>query len=113
MEKFITYVLVVALLMIANTIFKSAEVLIKGEFDFKKFFTGLGKYALILVGVFAVYYSGTLVPDIKIIDDTTILDAINIIQMALIIKYGVSCFNNLKSIFELSNEDIENIGGDK
>lgn len=112
MEKFITYILVIGLLMLANTIFKSAEVLIKGEFDFKKFFTGLGKYALILIGVFAVYYSGTLVPDVKIIDDTTILDAMNIIQMALIVKYGLSCFENLKSIFELSDDEAK-IGGDK
>lgn len=113
MEKFITYILVIALLMIANTIFKSAEVIIKGEFDFKKLYMGLCKYALILIGVSAVYYSGTLVPEIKIIDDTSILDMMNVLQMALIIKYGLSCYENLKSVFELSNEDIEKIGGDK
>lgn len=106
MDKFIQYVLVIALLMLANTIFKSAEVIIKREFDFKKFFLGLLKYLLILVGVFMVYYAGTLVPNIKILDDTTILDMINILEMGLIVKYGVACYENLKAIFELKDEEL-------
>lgn len=109
MDKFLNYILVIALLMLANTIFKSAEVIIKREFDFKKFFLGLCKYALILVGVFAVYYAGTLVPEIQIMESTTILDMINILEMGLIVKYGLACYENLKAIFELKDEDL-NLG---
>lgn len=113
MDKFLNYVLVIALLMLANTIFKSAEVIIKREFDFKKFFLGLCKYAFILVGVFMVYYAGTLAPNITVMDNTTILDMINILEMGLIVKYGVACYENLKAIFELKDEDLDMSGVSK
>lgn len=106
MDKFLNYVLVIALLMLANTILKSAEVIIKREFDFKKFFLGLCKYLLVLAATFAIYYAGTLVPNIKIIDDTSILDMINILQLGLIVKYGLACYENLKAVFDLSDNDI-------
>ncbi|MDO4377973.1 MAG: hypothetical protein Q4C64_02320 [Erysipelotrichia bacterium] len=108
---FFIYVLVVALLMIANTIFRIALAQVVGDFSWNELWKGLKKYLLIITGVALVYVSGLLLPDMKLIainqQDVTILDGLNILSVALVCIYAYKCFENIKAIFDIKNAEIE------
>lgn len=108
---FFVYVLVVALLMIANTIFRIALAQVIGDFSWNELWKGLKKYLLIIVGVALVYASGLLIPSMKLItinqQDVTILEGLNVLSVALVGIYAFKCFENIKAIFEIKTVDIE------
>lgn len=108
---FFIYVLVVALLMIANTVFRIALAQVIGDFSWAELWKGLKKYLLIIVGIALVYASGLLMPDMKLItinqQDVTILDGLNVLAIALVGIYAFKCFENIKAIFDIKNVEIE------
>lgn len=108
---FFVYVLVVALLMIANTIFRIALAQVIGDFSWNELWKGLKKYLLIIVGVALVYASGLLIPNMKLItidqQDVTILEGLNVLSVALVGIYAFKCFENIKTIFEIKNVEVE------
>lgn len=108
---FFIYVLVVALLMIANTVFRIALAQVIGDFSWTELWKGLKKYLLIIVGIALVYASGLLMPDMKMItinqQDVTILDGLNVLAIALVGIYAFKCFENIKAIFDIKNVEIE------
>lgn len=108
---FFIYVLVVALLMIANTVFRIALAQVIGDFSWAELWKGLKKYLLIIIGIALVYASGLLLPDMRLItinqQDVTILDGLNILAIALVGIYAFKCFENIKAIFDIKNVEIE------
>lgn len=108
---FFIYVLVVALLMIANTVFRIALAQVIGDFSWAELWKGLKKYLLIIVGIALVYASGLLLPDMRLItinqQDVTILDGLNVLAIALVGIYAFKCFENIKAIFDIKNVEIE------
>lgn len=108
---FFIYVLVVALLMIANTVFRIALAQVIGDFSWAELWKGLKKYLLIIIGIALVYASGLLLPDMRLItinqQDVTILDGLNVLAIALVGIYAFKCFENIKAIFDIKNVEIE------
>ena len=44
----------------------------------------------------------TIMPNIEISEGLNLVKMLEVVGMALIVKYGVSCFKNLKALFELT-----------
>lgn len=109
--KLFIYIGVIALLMIANTVFKVAACSVENTFNKALLVAGLKKYALILVGVGCVIGAGSLIPDMQVISmgDTqiTILTMLNIVSISLIISYAAKVYQNLISVMELKTEEIK------
>ena len=109
--KLFIYIGVIALLMIANTVFKVAACSVENTFNKALLMAGLKKYALILVGVGCVIGAGSLIPDMQVISmgDTqiTILTMLNIVSISLIISYAAKVYQNLISVMELKTEEIK------
>lgn len=110
--QLLKYVGTIALLMLASTIFKSAEVIVKKQFDWRLFFQGVFKHLLICVGVICMYLAG-IINNVEIIDGKTIVDLIDMFCLALIVKQGMSCYENVKAIYgvtvEIINEKFEDV----
>ena len=109
--KLFIYIGVIALLMIANTVFKVAACSVENTFNKALLMAELKKYALILVGVGCVIGAGSLIPDMQVISmgDTqiTILTMLNIVSISLIISYATKVYQNLISVMELKTEEIK------
>lgn len=92
----------VAVLMIANSIFRIALAVKIGDFDWAELLRGLLKYLLTLIGVALFYIAGELCPEagIEISGEMVTIDtALNLISLALIAVYTSKCFQNVKDIF--------------
>lgn len=103
------YIGAIALVMIANTLFGIAKAQKYDEFDWKTLRKGIAKYLLILIGVACIFGAGMLVPDftvtLPILEDTvTIVQMLSVVAIAILIKYVVSCYQNLVEIFGVNNE---------
>lgn len=101
MEQFIKYAIAIGVLMLANTLLVSVDKLIEGGFDWKIFIKGLLRYVVILLACIGIFYAGTIMPNIEIMEGLNLVKMLEVVAMALIVKYGVSCFKNLKALFEL------------
>lgn len=103
------YIGAIALVMIANTLFGIAKAQKYDEFNWDTLKKGLIKYALILVGVGAIFGASLLLPDftfnLPILDETvSIVQMLSIVAIAILIKYLVSCYQNLVDLFGVQEE---------
>ncbi len=111
------YIGAIALVMIANTLFGIAKAQKYDEFDWPTLKKGLLKYALILIGVGCVFGAGMLVPDftvtLPIVEETvSIIQMLSVVAIAILIKYVISCYQNLVELFGVS-EEIETYKGEE
>lgn len=105
------YVGAIALVMIANTLFGVAKAQNCDEFCWETLKKGLVKYLLILLGVTFAFTAGVLLPEFKVtlpvIEDTvTIVQMLSVVAIAILIKYVISCYQNLVELFEVK-ETVE------
>lgn len=103
------YVGAIALVMLANTLFGIAKAQKYDEFDWKVLKKGLIKYLLILLGVCFVFVAGILLPDFRVTlpvieNEVTITQMLSVVAVAILIKYVVSCYQNLTELFGVSEE---------
>ena len=114
------YIGAIALVMIANTLFGIAKAQKYDEFKWQTLKRGIIKYLFILVGTFFVFMSGALLPNFTVAlpigdDPVTITQMLSIVAIAILIKYVVSCYNNLIEIFgvEVKEETVKSIQKDE
>lgn len=103
------YIGAIALVMTANTLFGIAKAQKYDEFDWKILKKGMIKYLLILLGVTFVFGAGILLPEFKVtlpvIDETvTIVQMLSVVAIGILIKYTISCYENLVELFGVQEE---------
>ena len=103
------YVGAIALVMIANTLFGIAKAQKYDEFDWNTLKKGLIKYLLILLGVAFVFVAGILLPDFRVTlpiveYEVTIIQMLSVVAVAILIKYVISCYQNLVELFGVEEE---------
>lgn len=103
------YVGAIALVMIANTLFGIAKAQKYDEFDWNTLKKGLIKYLLILLGVAFVFVAGILLPDFRVTlpiveNEVTIIQMLSVVAVAILIKYVISCYQNLVELFGVEEE---------
>lgn len=103
------YIGAIALVMVANALFGIAKANKYGDFDWAVLKQGLIKYLLILLGVNFVFVAGSMLPEFKVtlpvIEDTvTILQMLSVVAIAILIKYVISCYQNLVELFSVEEE---------
>lgn len=108
------YIGAIALVMIANTLFGIAKAQKYDEFDWKILKKGIVKYLLILLGVAFVFGAGTLLPEFKVTlpvieEAVTIVQMLSIVAIAILIKYVISCYENLVELFGVQEETEKTI----
>lgn len=111
------YIGAIALVMTANTLFGIAKAQKCDEFCWETLKKGMIKYLLILLGVTFVFFSGTLLPEFKVtlpvIEETvTIVQMLSVVAIAILIKYTISCYENLVELFGVQ-EEIEKTVAEK
>ena len=110
-KTFLTYVCVIVLIYVAQTLFKISSTRKDGTFDFKKLIDGIIDYAIYFVGIMAFFFSGCLIPEIKLIQINgkaySITDALTLVAIALIGLQSVKCFKNIKETFNVKDTDIK------
>ena len=110
-KTFLTYVSVIVLIYIAQTLFKISSTRKDGTFDFKKLIDGIIDYAIYFVGIMVFFFAGCLIPDFKTIpingNSFSITDGLTLIAVALIGIQSVKCFKNIKETFSVKDSDIK------
>lgn len=106
------YVAAIALLMLANALFGAAKANKYGDFDWTVLKKSAIKYLLILLGVTFVFFAGVMLPEFKvtlpIIDETvTIVQMLSVVAIAILIKYVISCYQNLVELFGVEKQNTE------
>lgn len=102
MDKvFVNLVFGVILLMSSNILMGSADALLNGQFDWNKFFKGLGKAGVISVGMIMTLYAGVLNPDIMSFEVgeevVNIVTGIRLVLIASFIWYGSQNISKIKN----------------
>ena len=108
------YVGAIALVMIANTLFGIAKAQKCDEFRWETLKKGLIKYLFILLGVAFIFVAGVLLPEFTVtlpmIEDTvTIIQMLSVLAIAILIKYVISCYQNLIELFGVEEEVKESV----
>nr|DAT37602.1 MAG TPA: holin [Caudoviricetes sp.] len=103
------YIGAIALVMTANTLFGIAKAQKYDEFDWIILKKGMIKYLLILLGVTFVFGAGTLLPEFKVTlpvieENVTIVQMLSVVSIAILIKYTISCYENLVELFGVQEE---------
>lgn len=103
------YIGAIALVMIANTLFGIAKAQKYDEFDWNTLKKGILKYLFILIGVACVFGAGMLVPTftvtLPVLEETvSIIQMLSVVAIAILIKYVISCYQNLVDLFGVSEE---------
>lgn len=111
LKQFMTYVLVIVLIYMAQTFFKISATRKQGTFDWKELIFGIFDYSIYFVGVMLFFYAGTLIPDMQLIavgdKSYNITDALTLIAVALIGIQSAKAFKNIKETFEVKDTDIK------
>ena len=111
-NEFLTYVVVLVCIYVAQTGFKIASTRRQGTFDWKELVNGIIDYAIYFASVMAFFFGGTLIPDKQIImvNDKylTIVDALTLVAYTLIVVQSAKMFKNILETFKLKDEDIVN-----
>ena len=103
------YIGAIALVMIANTLFGIAKAQKCDSFCWETLKKGVIKYLLILLGVAFIFVAGVLLPNFEVTlpvieDSVTITQMLSVVAVAILIKYVISCYNNLIEIFSVEVE---------
>lgn len=111
------YIGAIALVMIANTLFGVAKAQKYNSFDWEHLKRGIVKYLFILLGVTFIFIAGIMLPEFKVtlpvIEETvTIIQMLSVVAIAILIKYVISCYENLVELFGVQ-EEIEKTVAEK
>ena len=103
------YIGAIALVMIANTLFGVAKAQKYNDFNWNTLKKGLIKYLLILLGVTFIFIAGVLLPNFEVtlpvVEETvTIIQMLSVVAIAILIKYVISCYQNLVELFSVEEE---------
>lgn len=106
------YIGAIALVMVANALFGAAKANKYGDFDWAVLKKSAIKYLLILLGVTFVFFAGVMLPEFKVtlpvIDETvTIVQMLSVVAIAILIKYVISCYQNLVELFGVEKQNTE------
>lgn len=108
------YIGAIALVMVANTLFGIAKAQKCDSFCWGTLKKGLIKYLLILLGVAFVFIAGVLLPNFEVtlpvVEETvSIVEMLSVVAIAILIKYVISCYQNLVELFGVSEETYKNV----
>lgn len=111
------YISAIALVMTANTLFGVAKAQKYNSFDWEHLKRGIVKYLFILLGVTFIFIAGIMLPEFKVtlpvIEETvTIIQMLSVVAIAILIKYVISCYENLVELFNVQ-EEIEKTVAEK
>ena len=111
------YIGAIALVMVANTLFGVAKAQKYNSFDWEQLKRGIVKYLFILLGVTFIFIAGIMLPEFKVtlpvIEETvTIIQMLSVVAIAILIKYVISCYENLVELFGVQ-EEIEKTVAEK
>lgn len=111
------YIGAIALVMTANTLFGVAKAQKYNSFDWEHLKRGIVKYLFILLGVTFIFIAGIMLPEFKVtlpvIEETvTIIQMLSVVAIAILIKYVISCYENLVELFNVQ-EEIEKTVAEK
>lgn len=111
------YIGAIALVMIANTLFGVAKAQKYNSFNWEHLKRGIVKYLFILLGVTFIFIAGIMLPEFKVtlpvIEETvTIVQMLSVVAIAILIKYVISCYENLVELFGVQ-EEIEKTVAEK
>lgn len=111
------YIGAIALVMIANTLFGVAKAQKYNSFNWEHLKRGIAKYLFILLGVTFIFIAGIMLPEFKVtlpvIEETvTIIQMLSVVAIAILIKYVISCYENLVELFGVQ-EEIEKTVAEK
>lgn len=103
------YIGAIALVMTANTLFGVAKAQKYNSFDWEHLKRGIVKYLFILLGVTFIFIAGIMLPEFKVtlpvIEETvTIIQMLSVVAIAILIKYVISCYENLVELFGVQEE---------
>ena len=103
------YIGAIALVMTANTLFGVAKAQKYNSFDWEHLKRGIVKYLFILLGVTFIFIAGIMLPEFKVtlpvIEETvTIVQMLSVVAIAILIKYTISCYENLVELFNVQEE---------
>jgi len=94
----IRLLLATALSILANILIGTIDSGINNQFDKARLLKGLKKAGAVIVSIAIFTFVGYLVPDIKVIDQMTISDAMNLFTTAALIWYAGQGLLKIKNI---------------
>jgi len=104
MELMINLTIGLLIFMMANVVLGSVNSLFDGTFDKKRFFIGIGKALIIVVVYCAIYFAGTLNPDVVVMEidgvKANIMTAIYIVGLGGYIAYGKQLIEKLRLLLK-------------
>lgn len=111
--KFLTYVGAIALVYLAQTLFKIKQTRKDGSFSWKILLDGLIDHLIFFAGVMCLFASGIVLPEVKIATingiEVNMVDALCMVAIALYIKQGFSALNNVKDNYGVDNIEVKKI----
>lgn len=111
--KFLTYVGAIALVYLAQTLFKIKQTRKDGSFSWKVLLDGLIDHLIFFAGVMCLFASGIVLPEVKIATingiEVNMVDALCMVAIALYIKQGFSALNNVKDNYGVDNIEVKKI----
>lgn len=109
-KEFLTYVVVIVCIYVAQTGFKIASTWKDGTFDWRKLIEGILQYAIYFVSVLVFFFGGSLIPDKQIIPlngkNLTITDGLTLTAYALLVAQAGKMFKNILETFKVKEEDV-------
>lgn len=108
-KMFGMYMLALAIMMVANTLFRLAATNKLGNFDKEKLVSGLKKNACVFLGMALVFCAGTLLPQVQISFDgneVTLVQGVQAIILAAMAYYGVKSLMALKDLLVGKKEEV-------
>lgn len=111
--KFLTYVGAIALVYLAQTLFKIKQTRKNGSFSWKVLLDGLIDHLIFFAGVMCLFASGIVLPEVKIATinniEVNMVDALCMVAIALYVKQGFSALNNVKDNYGVDNIEVKKI----
>jgi len=98
-----------ALAILANMLLGSITSIVDKKFDWIKLGKGLIKSAVILASIALLWGAGVLSPDVKVLDDWTIIMGVEAITLMSFVWYGGQAILKLKNIMYPQKETKKDI----
>lgn len=98
----VNLIMATSILAGVNVVLGSLNAWFNGEFDGKKLLRGVGKAIFIIGCVFGIYYSGSLVPDIAVMEidgnKVNLMTAIHLSGVTVFALYGKQAIEKLMKL---------------
>ena len=98
-----------ALAIIANMLLGSITSIVDKKFDLKKLGKGFIKSVVILISIGLLWVAGILSPNVKVLDDWTIIMGVEAITLMSFVWYGGQAVLKLKNIMYPQKETKKDI----